>query len=46
VLRRSWITDDVEELLALYDYPDGHWIHLRTTSLIESAFVTVRHNAA
>jgi transposase-like protein len=25
------ITDDEEELLAFYDYPAQHWIHLRTT---------------
>nr|WP_197519689.1 transposase [Pseudonocardia sp. HH130630-07] len=25
------ITDDVEELLAFYDFPAEHWIHLRTT---------------
>jgi putative transposase len=25
------ITDEVEELLAFYDYPAEHWIHLRTT---------------
>jgi mutator family transposase len=37
------ITDDVEELLAFYDYPAGHWIHLRTTNPIESTFSTVRH---
>ena len=37
------ITDDVEELLAFYDYPAEHWIHLRTTNPIESTFSTVRH---
>jgi transposase-like protein len=37
------ITDDVEELLAFYDYPAEHWIHLRTTNPIESTFATVRH---
>ena len=37
------ITDDVEELLAFYDYPAQHWIHLRTTNPIESTFATVRH---
>ncbi len=25
------ITDDAEALLAFYDYPAGHWVHLRTT---------------
>jgi putative transposase len=36
------ITDDLEELLAYYDYPAEHWIHLRTTNPIESTFGTVR----
>ena len=37
------ITDDVEELLRVYDFPAEHWIHLRTTNPIESTFATVRH---
>jgi transposase-like protein len=37
------IADDVDELLAFYDYPAEHWIHLRTTNPIESTFATVRH---
>jgi len=37
------ITDDEEQLLAFYDYPAEHWIHLRTTNPIESTFATVRH---
>jgi transposase-like protein len=37
------ITDDLEELLAVYDYPVEHWVHLRTTNPIESTFGTVRH---
>jgi len=37
------ITADVEVLLAFYDYPAQHWIHLRTTNPIESTFATVRH---
>jgi transposase-like protein len=37
------VTDDVEELLAFYDYPAEHWRHLRTTNPIESTFATVRH---
>ena len=28
------ITDDEEELLAFYDYPAEHWVHLRTTNPI------------
>ncbi len=35
-------TDDAKELLAFYDYPAEHWIHLRTTNPIESTFSTVR----
>ena len=37
------ITDDVEQLLAFYDFPAEHWKHLRTTNPIESTFATVRH---
>ena len=29
-------------LLTFYDFPAGHWIHLRTTNPIESTFATVR----
>jgi hypothetical protein len=37
------ITDDLDQLLAFYDFPAEHWIHLRTTNPIESTFATVRH---
>jgi transposase-like protein len=37
------ITDDLDQLLAFYDYPAEHWVHLRTTNPIESTFATVRH---
>lgn len=33
---------DRDELLAFYDFPAAHWIHLRTTNPIESTFSTVR----
>ena len=36
------ITDDLDQLLAFYDFPAEHWIHLRTTNPIESTFSTVR----
>ncbi|MFG3530327.1 IS256 family transposase [Streptomyces sp. NPDC047917] len=36
------ITDDVEELLAFYDFPAEHWVHLRTTNPIKSTFSTVK----
>ena len=37
------ITEDLEELLAFYDYPAEHWVHLWTINPIESTFATVRH---
>jgi transposase-like protein len=37
------ITDDLDVLLAFYDYPAEHWIHLRTSNTIESTFAAVRH---
>ena len=36
------ITDDLDVLLAFYDYSAEHWIHLRTSNPIESTFATVR----
>nr|WP_167543274.1 IS256 family transposase [Streptomyces violaceusniger] len=36
------ITDDEDELLAFFDFPAEHWLHLRTTNPIESTFATVR----
>ena len=38
------ITEDRDELLAVYDFPAEHWIHLRTTNpiVIESTFSTVK----
>ena len=36
------ITEHVDVLLAFYDYPAEHWVHLRTTNPIESTFATVR----
>ncbi len=36
------VTDEIDTLLAFYDYPAEHWIHLRTTNPIESTFATVR----
>jgi putative transposase len=36
------ITDDAEQLLAFYDFPAEHWIHLKTSNPIESTFATVR----
>ncbi|MFE4924296.1 IS256 family transposase [Streptomyces sp. NPDC056661] len=36
------ITGEADELLAFYDFPAEHWIHLRTTIPIESTFSTVK----
>lgn len=33
---------DRDSLLAFYDFPAEHWVHLRTTNPIESAFSVVR----
>jgi putative transposase len=33
---------DREELLAFYDFPAEHWVHIRTSNPIESTFATVR----
>jgi transposase-like protein len=36
------ITESLDVLLAFYDFPAEHWVHLRTTNPIESTFATVR----
>ena len=36
------LVKDREALLAFYDYPAEHWIHLRTSNPIESTFASVR----
>jgi len=36
------LSDDLEVLLAFYDYPAEHWLHLKTSNPIESTFATVR----
>ena len=33
---------DEGELLAFFDFPAAHWLHLRTVNVIESPFATVR----
>ena len=37
---------DREALLAFFDFPAEHWVHLRTTNPIESTFATVRHRTS
>jgi transposase-like protein len=36
------LTDKTDELLAFFDFPAEHWVHLKTTNPIESTFATVR----
>jgi hypothetical protein len=36
------IVDDLDALVAFYDFPAEHWIHPKTTNPIESTFSTVR----
>jgi len=36
------LSKDREALLAFYDFPAEHWLHIRTTNPIESTFATVR----
>src|ERR671911_484276 len=36
------VVDDRNALLAFFDYPAEHWLHLRTTNPIESTFSPVR----
>jgi len=33
---------DLDDLLTFYDFPQEHWLHLRTTNPIESVFAGVR----
>ena len=37
------LAKDRAALLAFYDFPAEHWIHIRTTNPIESSFATIRH---
>jgi len=37
------LTKDRDALLAFYDFPAEHWLHVRTTNPIESTFASVRH---
>ncbi|MCU1362831.1 MAG: transposase, mutator type, partial [Acidimicrobiaceae bacterium] len=37
------LVKDRAALLAFYDFPAEHWVHIRTTNPIESTFATLRH---
>jgi len=39
---RACLTRDWERLVSFFDYPQEHWIHLRTTNIVESPFEAVR----
>ena len=39
------LSKDREALLAFYDFPAEHWVHIRSTNVIESAFATIRHRS-
>jgi len=34
--------EDLDRCLAFFQFPEAHWVHLRTTNPIESIFATVR----
>jgi transposase-like protein len=36
------LTRDQDELLTFFDFPAEHWLHIRTSNAVESAFATVR----
>ena len=36
------LTKDQDTLLTFFDYPAAHWLHLRTTNVVESPFATVK----
>lgn len=37
------LAKDRHALLSFYDWPAEHWVHLRTSNVIESTFATIRH---
>ena len=39
------LAKDRKSLLAFYDFPAEHWLHLCTTNPIESSFATIRHRS-
>jgi transposase-like protein len=36
------LEEDWERLVAYYDFPQAHWVHLRTTNPVESPFAAAR----
>jgi len=41
---KAWLclSKDQDDMLTLFNYPAAHWVHLRTSNAIESAFATVK----
>jgi putative transposase len=37
-----WLANDWEQLVTFYHFPSGHWLHLRTSNVVESPFASVR----
>lgn len=40
------LESDWERMVTFYRYPKGHWVHLRTTNVVESPFAAVRLRTA
>lgn len=40
-MSKDYLSKDCVELLAFYDFPAVHWVHIRNTKPIESTFTTV-----
>ena len=41
-MRAKALRRDEAALLAFFDFPSQHWVHLRTGNVIESPFATIR----
>lgn len=39
------LAKDRDALLAFYDFPAEHWVHVRTTNPTEPTFATIRHGS-
>jgi len=37
------LAKDSDRLFTFYNYPAEHWMHIRSTNVIESSFATIRH---
>ena len=46
--RRQTLLRDWDRMITFYEFPKQHWVHLRTTNIVESPFdmVRLRTNAA